>query len=97
MVDLFVIEAVFGDVGVRTAHRLRLVIVVVGVKYSTALFGRNSRRSLQSWAASVFVMGEKPELAARALDHIGDRKVLPVPVAPNKVLESARRTIQLPW
>jgi len=30
---------------------LGLVVVVVGEKYSTEFFGKNSRNSLQSWAA----------------------------------------------
>ena len=55
------------------------------MKYSTALFGKNSRSSLQSWAASVLLWAKTSVgLPVRAIT-LAIEKVLPVPVAPSRV------------
>ena len=55
------------------------------MKYSTALFGKNSRSSLQSWAAKVLLWASTKAGRPVWAITLAIVKVLPVPVAPSRV------------
>ena len=92
--DLIVDRAVLFDVGVGRGHvRFGLVVVEVRDEVLDRVFGKNSRNSAHSWAASVLLwqstsVGFCTSSMVRAMAI-----VLPLPVTPSSVCtRSPRRT-----
>jgi len=76
----------------RPAHRLGLVIVVVGDENSTGCFGKEFASSLQSWARQCFCLWARTRAAPVRSITLAIEKVLPVPVQP-KVLEASHHPL----
>ena len=73
--------------------RLRLIIIVVETKNSTALFGKNSLNSLQSWAARILLCASTSVGLLTFWMRFATVNVFPEPVTPRSICSLSPRKI----